>query len=225
MAENLKSQSIGIVLSGTGSDGTEGLKAIKSQGGITFAQTPVSAQYGDMPQSAISAEATDFVLSPDKIAQELQKIAKNPQIARSEIAAKEETGWSAVKPKEETGLNAIFALLKSNFNVDFSHFKESVVNRRVSRRMVINHIEKMSNYTNYLRMHPIELEALYTDMLIGVTSFFREPETFAALKETVFPDLVKDRSQRGPIRVWIPGCSTGEEAYSFAIAIQEYLDR
>ena len=155
---------------------------------------------------------------------ELQKIAKNPQLARSEIAAREETGSKEVKPKKETGLNAIFTMLKSNFNVDFSHYKETVVNRRVSRRMVINHIEKMANYVEYLRTHPNELEALYNDMLIGVTSFFREPETFAALKETVFPELVKNRSPKEPIRVWIPGCSTGEEAYSFAIAIQEYLE-
>ncbi len=224
LAENLKTQSLGIVLSGTGSDGTEGLKAIKTQGGITFAQTPLSAQYGDMPQSAISAEAADFVLPPDKIAEELQIIATNPQIARNEIAAKEETGTKAAKPKKETSLNAIFTLLKLNFNVDFSHFKETVVNRRVSRRMVINHIEKITNYANYLRTHPNELEALYADMLIGVTSFFREPETFVALKETVFPSLVKNRSPNEPIRFWISACSTGEEAYSFAIAIQEYLE-
>ena len=176
-----------------------------------------------MPQSAISAEAADFVLPPDKIAQELQKIAKNPQLAHSEIAAREETGAKEITPKKETGLNAIFSMLKSEFNVDFSHYKETVVNRRVSRRMVINHIEKMADYIKYLQTHPNELEALYNDMLIGVTSFFREPETFEALKETVFPALVKNRSPKEPIRVWIPGCSTGEEAYSFAIAIQEYL--
>ena len=114
LAEDLKSQSIGIILSGTGSDGTEGLKAIKAHGGITFAQTPDSAQYGDMPQSAISAEATDFVLSPDKIAIELQKIAKNPNLARNEIAARDETGLKEEKPKKETALNAIFSMLKSN---------------------------------------------------------------------------------------------------------------
>ena len=224
LAEDLKSQSIGIVLSGTGSDGTEGLKTIKAQGGLTFAQTPNSAQYGDMPQSAISAEAADFVLSPDKIALELQKIAMNPQLAHSEIAAREETGTKEVIPKKETGLNAIFTMLKSNFNVDFSHYKETVVNRRVSRRMVINHIEKIADYIKYLRTHPNELGALFNDMLIGVTSFFREPETFVALKEVVFPCLVKNRLPKEPIRVWIPACSTGEEAYSFAIAIQEYLE-
>ena len=224
LAEDLKSQSIGIVLSGTGSDGTEGLKAIKAQGGITFAQTPDSAQYGDMPQNAISAEATDFVLSPDKIALELQKIAKNPHLARREIATRDETRQKEEKPTKETALNAIFTMLKSNCNVDFSHYKETVVNRRVTRRMVINHIEKVVNYTKFLRTHPNELEALYNDMLIGVTSFFREPETFVALKETVFPSLVKNRPPKEPIRVWIPACSTGEEVYSFAIAIQEYLE-
>jgi two-component system CheB/CheR fusion protein len=221
LAEDSKNQSIGIVLSGTGSDGTIGLKAIKAQGGITFAQTPNSAQYGDMPQSAISAEAADFVLSPDKIALELQKIAKNPQLERSIIAARKETG---TKPELGTALNAIFNMLKTSFNVDFSHYKETVVNRRIARRMVINNIEKMTNYAEYLRTHPNELDALYNDMLIGVTSFFREPDTFDALKETVFPELVKNRLPNEPIRVWIPGCSTGEEAYSFAIAIQEYLE-
>ena len=142
LAEDLKNQSIGIVLSGTGSDGTEGLKAIKAQGGITFAQTPNSAQYGDMPQSAIAAEAADFILSPEKIATELQKIALHPKLSRSEIAAREENVTEEGKPKKETALTAIFAMLKSICNVDFSHYKETVVNRRVTRRMVINHIKK-----------------------------------------------------------------------------------
>ena len=198
LAEDSKNQSIGIVLSGTGSDGTEGLKAIKAQGGITFAQTPNSAQYGDMPQSAISAEAADFVLTPDKIAAELQKIAINPQLARSEIALKEEGVTKEGKPKKETGLNAIFAMLKFNCNVDFSHYKETVVNRRITRRMVINHMKNIASYAEFLRTHPSELEALYSDMLIGVTGFFREPETFSVLKEKVFPELVKNRSPKEP---------------------------
>ena len=224
LAEELKTQSIGVILSGTGSDGTEGLKVIKAQGGITFAQTPDSAQYTGMPQNAISADAADFVLAPDKIAQELQKIARNPQLARTEIETREEISAEKSKPMKETGLNAIFTLLKSSFGVDFSHYKETVVNRRVSRRMVINHIEDLSTYVDYLQSHPSELEAMYNDMLIGVTSFFREPETFQALKENVFPEIIKNRSPNEPIRIWIPGCSTGEEAYSFAIAIQEYLE-
>ena len=224
LAENLKTQSIGIVLSGTGSDGTEGLKAVKSQGGITFAQTPNSAQYPDMPQNAISADATDFVLTPDKIASELQRIGKNIELAHREIEAKEETNIKQEEPKKEASLNTIFVLLKSHFNVDFTHYKETVVNRRISRRMVINHIEKKAEYIEYLQSHPDELEALYHDMLIGVTSFFREPETFEALKNTVFPELIKMHKPKDNIRFWIPGCSTGEEAYSFAIAIEEYLE-
>ncbi len=126
--------------------------------------------------------------------------------------------------KKETGLKAIFALLKSAFRVDFTHYKETIVNRRISRRMVINHMEKMANYIEYLRTHPNELQSLFNDMLIGVTSFFREPKTFSMLKEKVFPGLVRNRSLGEPIRVWIPGCSTGEEAYSFAIALQEFLE-
>jgi two-component system CheB/CheR fusion protein len=224
LSEDFKTQSIGIVLSGTGSDGTEGLRAIKAQGGITFAQTPESAQYPDMPKSAISADVADFVLSPKEIAYKLQKIAKNPQIARTEMMTKEETTAKKLKKKKETVL-AIFSSLKSKFNVDFSHYKETVVKRRVSRRMVINHIESIAQYAKYLREHSGELEALYNDMLIGVTNFFREPETFEILKETVFQELMRKRSLSEPIRIWIPGCSTGEEVYSFAIAINEYFEK
>ena len=224
LAQEGKTQSIGIVLSGTGSDGTEGLKNIKAQGGITFAQTPNSAQYPDMPQNAILSGATDFVLPPAEIAKELQKIATNPKLSHAEIEAREQTGSKMPKSIKETPLNAIFTMLKANFNVDFSHYKESVVNRRVSRRMVINNIEKTEKYVEFIKAHPSELEELFNDMLIGVTNFFREPETFVALKEQVLPDLIKNHPSKDTIRVWIPGCSTGEEAYSFAIILQEYLE-
>ena len=199
-------------------DGTEGLKAVKAEGGITFAQNPESAQYAGMPQSAISAEAVDFILSPDKIAKELSKIAKNPQLVRAEIVPQEP------KTNKETGLRRIFTLLKSSFNVDFTHYKETVVNRRVTRRMVINHVDNITKYAEYLGTHPAELQALFNDMLIGVTSFFREPDTFLILKEKLFPELLKNLASKEPVRIWIPGCSTGEEAYSFAIALQEFLE-
>ncbi len=137
LATERKTQAIGIVLSGTGTDGTEGLKAVKAEGGITFAQNPDSAQYAGMPQSAISTETVDFVLFPEKIAKELSKIAKNPQLVRAEIDAQEP------KTRKETGLRRIFTLLKSTFNVDFTHYKETVVNRRVTRRMVINHVDNI----------------------------------------------------------------------------------
>jgi two-component system, chemotaxis family, CheB/CheR fusion protein len=218
LAMEQKTRAIGIILSGTGTDGTEGLKTIKSEGGITFAQNPGSAQYPGMPDSAISAEAVDFILSSDRIAQELAKIAKNPQLVRAEIDAQEHP------TKKETGLRRIFTLLKSSFNVDFTHYKEAVVNRRISRRMVINHLDNLTKYAEFLGTHPTELQALFSDMLIGVTSFFREPETFNVLKEKLLPELLKNRSSNEPVRVWIPGCSTGEEAYSFAIALQEFLE-
>ncbi len=218
LASERKMHAIGVVLSGTGTDGTEGLKAIKAEGGITFAQKPESAQYPGMPQSAISADSVDFVLSPDRIAKELSKIAKNPQLVRAKMETHEP------KTKKETGLRRIFTLLKSSFSVDFSHYKETVINRRVTRRMVINHIENITSYTEYLGTHPVELQALFDDMLIGVTSFFRESDTFLILKEKLLPELLKNRAAKEPIRIWIPGCSTGEEAYSFAIALQEFLE-
>jgi PAS domain S-box-containing protein len=218
LASERKMLAIGVVLSGTGTDGTEGLKAIKAEGGITFAQKPESAQYAGMPQSAISAESVDFILSPDRIAKELSKIAKNPHVAREQIEAQEP------QVKNETGLRRIFTLLKSTFAVDFSHYKETVINRRVTRRMVINHMDSKTSYAEYLGTHPVELQALFDDMLIGVTSFFREPDTFLILKEKLFPELFKNRVSKEPIRIWIPGCSTGEEAYSFAIAMQEFLE-
>ncbi len=218
LALERKTQAIGVVLSGTGTDGTEGLKAIKVEGGITFAQDILSAQYSGMPQSAISAETVDFVLSPDKIAKELSKIAKNPQLVRAEIDAQEP---QIVK---ESGLRKIFTLLKLSFNVDFTHYKHTVVNRRITRRMVINNVDSITKYSDYLGTHPTELQALFNDMLIGVTSFFREPSTFSILKEKIFPELLKNRVSREPIRIWIPGCSTGEEAYSFAISLQEFLE-
>jgi two-component system, chemotaxis family, CheB/CheR fusion protein len=218
LASERKTQAIGIVLSGTGMDGTEGLKAIKAEGGITFAQNPETAQYAGMPQSAISAEAVDFVLSPDRIAKELSKIAKHPQLVRAEMETQEP------QTKKETGLRRIFTLLKSKFGVDFSHYKETVIHRRVTRRMVINHQDNITKYAEYLWTHPAELQALFDDMLIGVTSFFREPGTFLVLKEKLFPELLKNRAAKEPIRIWIPGCSTGEEAYSFAIALQEFLE-
>lgn len=218
LATERKTRAIGVVLSGTGTDGTEGLKAIKIEGGITFAQDIQSAQYSGMPQSAISAESVDFVLSPDKISKELSKIANNPQLVRAEIDAQEP------QTIKESGLRKIFTLLKLTFNVDFTHYKETVVNRRIARRMVINHIESITKYSDYLETHSAELQVLFNDMLIGVTSFFREPDTFSLLQENIFPNLLKNRVSREPIRIWIPGCSTGEEAYSFAMSLQEYLE-
>ena len=218
LAFEQKTRAIGIILSGTGSDGSEGLKAVKAEGGITFAQDPDTAQYPDMPKNAIAAEVPDFVLSPEQIAKELAIIAKFPQVIPLEKKVPEQE-------KPQTELKKIAALLKSSLGVDFSHYRETTVNRRITRRMVINKTDNIKTYIEYLRTHPSEQQALFDDMLIGVTSFFREPSTFTALKEKVFPELIKNHSVDKSIRVWVPGCSTGEEVYSLAIVIREFLEQ
>ncbi len=217
IAAERKTQAIGIVMSGTGNDGTEGLKAIKAEGGITFAQEPATAQYPDMPKNAIIAETPDFTLSPEQIAKELVRIAHHSQIIPSETKKQE-------PEKVESDLKKIIMLLKTCFGVDFTHYKETTINRRITRRMVINKTKNMKEYIEFLRTHPNEPQALFDDLLIGVTSFFREPKTFEALKEKVFSELTKNRSTGESIRVWVPGCSTGEEVYSVAIAIQEFIE-
>jgi two-component system CheB/CheR fusion protein len=218
LAQEQKTTAIGIVLSGTGTDGTEGLKFIKGEGGLTFAQDPKTAQYPDMPKNAISAETVDFVLPPEKIAHELAEIAKHPEINRQKTETTEHP--------EEGGddKQAIFTLLKATFNVNFANYKKATTDRRITRRMVLKNIESVKKYVAYLRTHRDELQALFEDLLIGVTGFFREPQTFDLLKENIFPVIIEKRSPNQSIRVWVPGCSTGEEAYSIAISIQEYLE-
>jgi two-component system, chemotaxis family, CheB/CheR fusion protein len=219
LAAERKTRAIGIILSGTGTDGTEGLSAIKAEGGITFAQEPKSAQYPDMPKSAIAAETVYFVLTPEQIAEELSIIAKHPEISRKKMDE------SNLLEGEEKDPQVIFTILKTAFGVNFSNYKKTTVNRRISRRMILNKIENMKEYTIYLRAHPEEQQALFEDLLISVTTFFREPSTFLIFKENVFSQLIENRqSSRQPIRVWIPGCSTGEEVYSVAIAIAEFLE-
>jgi two-component system CheB/CheR fusion protein len=219
LAQERKTRAIGIVLSGTGTDGTEGLKFVKGEGGITFAQEPNSAQYPDMPRSAISAETVDFVLPPEKIAEELVRIAQHPEITRPKIEPPE----PQIKENGK-GIQQIFTLLKASFGVNFINYKKSTTNRRITRRMVLNKIETHKKYVEYLRTHKDELQELFEDLLIGVTGFFREPDTFTALREKVFPTFIEKKMPNQPIRVWVPGCSTGEEVYSIAIAIEEFLE-
>jgi two-component system, chemotaxis family, CheB/CheR fusion protein len=217
LASERKTQAIGIVLSGTGNDGTEGLKAIKVDGGITFVQDPETAQYDDMPKNAISAETAYFILSPENIAKEIVRLAKNPQLTSGHLD-------SPRQAESESDLKKILMMLKVSSGVDFTHYKETTISRRIARRMTINKIESEKEYAAFVRAHPKELQALFDDLLIGVTSFFREPKTFEALADKVFPELIKNLSANESIRVWIPGCSTGEEVYSLAIAIQEFLE-
>jgi two-component system, chemotaxis family, CheB/CheR fusion protein len=213
VAEELGSLAIGVVLSGTASDGTRGLNAIKEKGGITIAQDERSARYSSMPSSAISSGNVDLVLTPRGIAQELARVAGHPYVKEQIVP----------RPSKD-GKDKILALLLTATGVDFAQYRHTTLLRRIQRRMVINRTEDFDAYVDLLQKKPDELEALYQDVLIHVTSFFREPETFDTLRKDVFPELIKDRHRDDPIRIWLPGSSTGEEVYSVAIHLFEFLE-
>jgi two-component system CheB/CheR fusion protein len=211
---------IGIVLSGTASDGTLGLTAIKGEGGITFAQDTRSAKYDSMPASAIAAGCVDFVLPPEEIAKELSRIVRHPYVAGAASNQLEDD-----EKGTEPLMAQVFRLLRRATRVDFSGYKSPTIGRRIGRRMVLHKIERLADYVALLHRDRNEVNALYQDLLINVTSFFRNPEAFEALKQAVYPELLKSRcSASAPIRVWVPGCSTGEEAYSHAISLVEFLE-
>jgi two-component system CheB/CheR fusion protein len=219
LSQEAKNLAIGVILSGTGSDGTEGLKAIYMEGGITFAQEEDSAKYPGMPHSAIASESVHFVLPPEKIAEELTRIGKHPYLNREEL--------KIVKPKIEelNHFQKIMALLRITFNVNFSAYKESTINRRISRRMVLHQIEKIEDYVTFLRNDKVEQQTLFDDLLIGVTSFFREPETFKQLEVEIWPNILKDKTSETPVRVWVAGCATGEEVYSLVLSLKKFMEK
>jgi two-component system CheB/CheR fusion protein len=216
LAEIHQEHAIGIVLSGTGSDGTVGLKTIKDLGGITVAQDQESAAYFDMPQSAISAEVVDYILSPSEIPAKLQELVRTARITQSDINITEEL-------KEDEGFKNILALLRTKRAVDFTYYKQTTIRRRILRRMALLKIEKLREYQHYLLGNKSEQDALFNDLLIPVTAFFRDPATFDLLCEKVFPKLFKNKPAAEPIRIWSAGCATGEEAYSLAICLHEYF--
>lgn len=217
LAENQGANAIGIVLSGTGSDGTLGLAAVKGEGGITFAQDTRSAKYDSMPASAISSGCVDFVLAPDEIAEELARIHQHPYVAGAHLQASEDQGT-------EVYMSQVFRILRRTTKVDFSDYKPPTIGRRIQRRMVLHKMDRLGDYITLLHRDRNEVEALYQDLLINVTSFFRNPEAFDILKQFVYPAILQARAaQNLPIRIWVPGCSTGEEAYSHAISLVEYL--
>jgi len=217
LAQDQKSRAIGVILSGTSMDGIHGLRAIKDEGGITIAQDEKSAKYYDLPRSAVAAGCVDLILRPQDIAQELVKLSQHPYVPYLETE-------TAEKLLPQNDLDKIFGLLRKATGVDFADYKHATIKRRILRRMLILKTNKMEDYLNNLKTNPGELSSLFQDILINVTGFFREPQTFDALKQEVFPSIMKKRSADDPIRIWIPGCSTGEEVYSLAICLVEYLD-
>lgn len=220
LAEERGDKAIGVILSGGDSDGAQGLKAIKAAGGITFAQCEESAQVSSMPNTAVATGQVDFILTPEKIAQKISEIGRHPYIA--EWPATESTiSEDAIANKD--AIATIYSLLRAATGVDFTNYKQTTLKRRIHRRMLLYKLERIENYAEYLQNTPTEVTALYHDVLIHVTSFFRDPETFDALSSNVFPAIVQDKSPKTPIRIWIAGCSTGEEAYSIAICLLEFL--
>lgn len=209
---------IGIILSGTASDGTAGLGAIKGEGGITFPQDE-SAKYDGMPASAIATGCVDLILPPEDIGKELERISRHPYVRGAAIEV-EQVGETV-----EAQMAQIFAMLRRATRVDFSEYKPPTIGRRVARRMALHKIEKLRDYVSLLQRNRNEVMALYQDLLINVTSFFRDAEAFDSLRAVVYPELLKLRrsDSTAPIRIWVPGCSTGEEPYSHAISLLEFL--
>jgi two-component system CheB/CheR fusion protein len=263
LAEDRRERAIGVILSGTATDGTIGLEAIKAEGGITFAQDD-SAKYDSMPRSAVAAGCVDFVLSPRHIAEELARIAKHPMVlgtpgesltlpeddrafatahedddtplpsgghgapttgakqARAE--AQRASGENVLARAAGNGFKKILLLLRNHAGVDFSLYKSSTIQRRIMRRLVLSKQDTPDDYAQFLRGNSTELDALYADVLISVTSFFRNPDAFNVLQRRVWPELLK-RPGDEPLRAWVLGCSTGQEAYSIAMAFSEAADK
>ena len=220
LADDQGARAIGVILSGTGSDGAVGLRAIRSAGGVTFAQDERSAQHAGMPHSAVVAGAVDLVLPAGKIAAELARIARHPYVESPTTPQ-----GDADPAPESNGLREIFRILRSATGTDFEGYKPATVRRRVARRMLLHRIETLERYARHLRQHPAEVQALHDDLFVTVTRFFRDPDVFHALAREVFPRLVKNHPRGTPIRIWTPGCATGEEAYSILIALTEFLER
>jgi two-component system CheB/CheR fusion protein len=221
LAEDQAQNAVGIILSGTGSDGSLGIRAIKAEGGIVLAQDEQSAKYNGMPRSAGATGAADYILPPDKIAAELVRISRHP-VMSSRSRTRPES--APPLPAREDDLNTIFMLVRTAKGVDFTYYKQSTILRRIHRRMLLHKIDSLEQYVHYLRETPAEVDILYQDILINVTSFFRDPETFNVLKNAIFPRILENRSSDMPIRVWVPACSTGEEVYSLAICFSEFYE-
>jgi len=217
LAEVYQNHAIGVVLSGTATDGTMGLREIKEHGGFTFAQEPGSASFEGMPRSAIDAEVVDFILSPEDIALRLCKLTDTFHNGLSQDGQEQH-------PAKDEALRELLQILLFRKGTDFTYYKQTTVGRRILRRMGLNRKENIMDYLAYFRENVAEQDLLYQDLLIPVSGFFRDPAVFATLCESLFPKLLKGKDLMNPLRIWIAGCSTGEEPYSMAICLHEYLE-
>jgi two-component system, chemotaxis family, CheB/CheR fusion protein len=223
LAATYADRAIGVVLSGGDADGALGICEIKHAGGFTLAQRPELARFPNMPQHAIDTGCVDLVLRPKEIAGELVRLSRRLPRADSISGSGSKSVTDAGIATEDGQLGHVFQQLRSVHGVDFTHYKRTTIKRRLERRMTLRRIESLDEYRALIDTDPREMEALYQDFLIRVTEFFRDPDSFEALGRYVLPGMCESRSARDPIRIWIPGCATGEEAYSVAIALLEHL--
>lgn len=219
LAEDRQARAVGVILSGTGADGTLGVEEIKGAGGITLAQDEKSAAHDGMPSSAVRSGCIDMVMSPAEIARELTRIGRHPYLAASRAGR---LGLDIAA--EDTHYRAILSWLHAAFKVDFGNYRDTTVKRRILRRMALGSLGSLADYAAQLKIDPVELEALYHDILINVTRFFRDAGAFEAIRRQVLPAIMKSKAPGMPIRIWVPGCSTGQEAYSLAIVLTEFFE-
>ncbi len=218
LAAERQERAICVVLSGTGSDGTLGLKEVKFQGGMTIAQDPDTTSHAGMPKSAISSGMVDHVLSIEEMPEAIIRYIHHPYV----LGKKDEDERLQF---DQSYFNSITSLLKTQTNYDFRHYKKGTLLRRIQRRMGLNNIRSLEEYLYFLREHKNEIHQLYKDLLIGVTNFFREPETFETMETEVVQPLVENKDSDNAIRLWIPGCASGEEAYTLNILLHEEIER
>ena len=217
LAANRHAQAIGVVLSGTASDGTEGLRAIKAEGGVALVQDPDTARFSGMPESAMASGVVDLALAIPELAKELTRLARHPYFAPPTA------GSEPPQLENDADFHAVLAALRDAVDVDFTEYKTATVRRRLARRMTVRKVGTLGDYTKLVQESETEAQALFDDLLIHVTAFFRDPEVFEALKRHVLPEILKHKRGHDPIRVWVAGCSTGEEVYSLAISLCEFL--
>jgi two-component system CheB/CheR fusion protein len=216
LAKERGSKAIGIILSGTGNDGTKGIEAIKKAGGIAIVQDPNTAGFNGMPLSAIATDCADMILSPEAMPQAIEDYVKD-----GSLDLFTDNKADRISEKE---LAQIFTLIKGNLPLDFSDYKRPTIIRRIKRRMVEHNFSKVSKYYQFLKGNTVEINLLANDFLISVTSFFRDPAAFKIIEETVIPEIIKN-NDAGVLKIWVAGCATGEEAYSMAILVKEYLNK
>lgn len=218
LSDDQGKKAICIVLSGTGADGTLGLKAIKGSGGLTIAQDETQSKYDSMPRSAINTGLVDYILPVEKMPDVLAKYVKNSYIEKPELNI-------TTEQKYQSSVIKILLQVRTKTGQDFSNYKQNTIRRRIERRMAVHQIDKISDYLQLVRENSIEVETLYQDLLIGVTSFFRDPEAFDIVKNDVIPDILNKKRANSTFRAWIPGCATGEEAYSIAMVLRECMEK